>query len=98
MPRNQYAQDVVLPEYRKPKSSPVREEFSAPPSLNDVITAPPTFVDLKRGISLNDRFLFQRELFGNDPQKDERSDTHAGYLYDLRGGRGVCASDLPLGF
>ena len=69
MPRNQYAQDVVLPEYRKPKSSPVREEFSAPPSLNDVITAPPTFVDLKRGISLNDRFLFQRELFGNDPQK-----------------------------
>jgi hypothetical protein len=69
MPRNQYAQDVVLPEYRKPKSPPVREEFSAPPSLNDVISAPPTFVDLKRGISLNDRFLFQRELFGNDPQK-----------------------------
>ncbi len=67
--RNQYAQDVVLPEYRKPKSPPAREEFSAPPSLNDVISAPPTFVDLKRGVSLNDRFLFQRELFGNDPQK-----------------------------
>ncbi len=69
MPRNQYAQDVVLPEYRNPKSSPAREEFTAPPSLNDVITAPPTLVDLKRGISLNDRFLFQRELFGNDPKK-----------------------------
>lgn len=69
MPRNQYAQDVVLPEYRKPKSPPTREEFSAPPSLNDMISAPPTFVDLKRGISLNDRFLFQRELFGNDPKK-----------------------------
>ncbi|MGI6572121.1 MAG: hypothetical protein ACOX19_01560 [Fermentimonas sp.] len=69
VPRNQYAQDVVLPEYRKPKSPPAKEEFSAQPSLNDVISAPPTFVDLKRGISLNDRFLFQRELFGNDPQK-----------------------------
>lgn len=69
MPRNQYAKGVVLPEYRKPKSPPAKEEFSAPPSLNDVISAPPTFVDLKRGISLNDRFLFQRELFGNDPQK-----------------------------
>ncbi len=69
MPRNQYARDVLLPEYRKPKSPQTREEFSAPPSLNDMISAPPTFVDLKRGISLNDRFLFQRELFGNDPQK-----------------------------
>jgi len=36
------------------------------PSLNDVIQAPPAILDLKRSISLNDRFLFQRELFHND--------------------------------
>ncbi|MDD4776922.1 MAG: hypothetical protein PHV53_01405 [Fermentimonas sp.] len=35
-------------------------------SLADTIKTPPALVDLKRGISLNDRFIFQRELFGND--------------------------------
>lgn len=35
-------------------------------SLNDIIQAPPALLDLKRGISLNDRFLFQRELFNNN--------------------------------
>lgn len=35
-------------------------------SFNDLIKTSPSVVDLKRGISLNDRFLFQRELFGND--------------------------------
>lgn len=39
---------------------------NAPKSINDIIKTPPAVVDLKRGISLNDRFLFQRELFGND--------------------------------
>lgn len=38
------------------------------PSLNDVIPTQPAVVDLKRNLSLNDRFLFQRELFGNDRQ------------------------------
>lgn len=35
-------------------------------SFNDTVQAPPAVLDLKRSISLNDRFLFQRELFRND--------------------------------
>lgn len=35
-------------------------------SLNDKIHNDPAVLDLKRGLSLNDRFLFQRELFNND--------------------------------
>lgn len=36
--------------------------------LNDALANanPPVALDLKRGISLNDRYLFQRELFNND--------------------------------
>jgi hypothetical protein len=69
-----------LPEYKDPRISdaetppaearqplPERngQEKPAARSLNDVIQAPPALLDLKRGISLNDRFLFQRELFNN---------------------------------
>ena len=43
-----------------------REEKLHVTTLNDAIQAPPAVLDLKRGISLNDRFLFQRELFNND--------------------------------
>ncbi len=35
-------------------------------SLNDFQTANHSILDIKRSISLNDRFLFQRELFDND--------------------------------
>ena len=35
-------------------------------SLNDVLPVNPTIQDAKRSISLNDRFLFQRELFDNN--------------------------------
>lgn len=35
-------------------------------SLNDIQQANHTFLDTKRSISLNDRFLFQRELFDNN--------------------------------
>ncbi len=42
-------------------------------SLNDNIPAQPLVVDLKRNISLNDRFLFQRELFQNDRQEMDRT-------------------------
>lgn len=42
------------------------EETCVIQSLNDKIQAPPSVLDLKRGLSLNDRFLFQRELFNND--------------------------------
>lgn len=74
---------VSLPGYKNPRLSeplpveqPVpandaayRDEQRGIPSLNDVIQAPPSLLDLKRGISLNDRFLFQRELFHNDREE-----------------------------
>lgn len=50
-----------------------RDENSVKPrSLNDIIQATPALVDLKRGISLNDRFLFQRELFNNNREEMNR--------------------------
>lgn len=75
--RNKYAEGIVLPEYKKPDvaESPVaivpeetesQEEVPVITSLNDTIQKEPAVLDLKRGISLNDRFLFQRELFNND--------------------------------
>ena len=35
-------------------------------SLNDILSSNHTILDTKQSISLNDRFLFQRELFDND--------------------------------
>ena len=35
-------------------------------SLNDILPTNQTILDTKQSISLNDRFLFQRELFDND--------------------------------
>lgn len=77
-----FAEKIILPEYRDlriadtmvpPSVGPVQDpperngkERSVSPSLNDIIKAPPALLDLKRGISLNDRFLFQRELFNNN--------------------------------
>lgn len=49
------------------------DSSKSPRSLNDIIKTPPAVVDLKRGISLNDKFLFQRELFGNDLQRMNRT-------------------------
>lgn len=49
-----------------------KEEIPATRSLNDIIQAPPALLDLKRGISLNDRFLFQRELFNNNRSEMDR--------------------------
>jgi len=81
---NRYAKGIVLPEYKNPRSSetePIPEKpqhvsqqsdlESKPvvPSLNDMMKVPPTVLDLKRSISLNDRFLFQRELFNNDREE-----------------------------
>lgn len=74
---------VMLPGYKNPRPSepsPVEPPYSPPvmrereekpgtPSLNDVIQTPPSLLDLKRGISLNDRFLFQRELFHNNREE-----------------------------
>lgn len=80
--RNRYAQGVVFPEYKKPEVKEVETEKIHQPaavheaekhaetvtvtSFNDLIQKEPAVLDLKRGISLNDRFVFQRELFGND--------------------------------
>lgn len=55
---------IILPEYRDPRISEMGEK-QITRSLNDTIQVPPALLDLKRGISLNDRFLFQRELFNN---------------------------------
>jgi len=74
---------VQLPGYRNPRlhepipaedpkpiqQSNAHEEIQGMPSLNDVMQAPPSLLDLKRGISLNDRFLFQRELFHNNREE-----------------------------
>lgn len=46
-----------------------RNEKSNTLALNDVIQAPPSVLDLKKGLSLNDRFLFQRELFHNNREE-----------------------------
>lgn len=78
---NAYAEGIVLPEYKNPRTTdekpqpaiiaePREEELETETpvvrSFNDTVKAPPTVLDLKHGISLNDRFLFQRELFRND--------------------------------
>ncbi len=74
---------VELPGYRNPRlnesihandAKPVqerklKEKTPGIASLNDVTEAPPSLLDLKRGISLNDRFLFQRELFHNNREE-----------------------------
>jgi len=82
--RNRYAEGIVLPEYKNPRSSETGtmpqktqhvtqqtdpESKPAVPSLNDRVKPSPTILDLKRSISLNDRFLFQRELFHNDREE-----------------------------
>jgi len=79
--RNSFTAGINLPEYKNPRDadhvpSPVKPKLPTPETereenpvfttLNDTIKAPPAVLDLKRGISLNDRFLFQRELFNND--------------------------------
>ncbi|MBF6597253.1 MAG: hypothetical protein ITF98_03405 [Fermentimonas sp.] len=57
--RNVYAEGFVLPEYRNPL--PPEEVFQ-----KSNISGPMHIIDIKRGVSLNDRFLFQRELFNNN--------------------------------
>lgn len=82
--RNQHAEGFTWPEYKNPRSSemvsPAENTEKAPqlaeknlkpviPPLNDKIRATPTLLDMKRSISLNDRFLFQRELFHNNREE-----------------------------
>lgn len=58
-PRNNYLEGFVLPEYRNPLPPEVIVQKSN-------VSAPMHIIDIKRGVSLNDRFLFQRELFNNN--------------------------------
>lgn len=81
---NRYAEGIVLPEYKNPRTSETgptpdkpqhvsqQSDLESKPvvsSLNDMVKAPPTVLDLRHSISLNDRFLFQRELFHNDREE-----------------------------
>ena len=72
--RNSYAEGLTLPVYSNPKKTETRAEEPIFPttdapvkkSLNDNIQTPPSQLDVKRSLSLNDRFYFQRELFDNN--------------------------------
>ena len=80
--KTSFVERIILPEYKNPRITETisshstvfipnlpeknGKERAVTPSLNDVIKVPPALLDLKRGISLNDRFLFQRELFNNN--------------------------------
>lgn len=72
---------IILPEYKDPRSKQPEpfvlqservfaerngHEMQATRSMNDAIQSPPAVLDLRRGISINDRFIFQRELFHNN--------------------------------
>lgn len=48
------------------EDTPVDTFSTTSKSLNDILPANHTLLDTKQSISLNDRFLFQRELFDND--------------------------------
>jgi hypothetical protein len=48
------------------EDTPVDTFSTTSKSLNDLLPANHTLLDTKQSISLNDRFLFQRELFDND--------------------------------
>lgn len=79
---NQYAENIVFPQYTKPENPKGNvDSMNASPknienaketsdvsikSFNETIGKEPAVVDLKKAISLNDRFLFQRELFSNN--------------------------------
>lgn len=58
---NEYARSIDLPEYKKQTLTNHGHEV-----FTDEISSSKARLDLKRGISLNDRFLFQRELFNNN--------------------------------
>lgn len=50
----------------KSKSEPMAEHAVNQLSVNDVLHASPSKIEVKRSLSLNDRFFYQRELFNNN--------------------------------
>lgn len=76
--RNVYAEGLNLPEYKNPNTSiyhtqDYSKNNSIDNSVSKSVTPPLHIIDIKRGVSLNDRFLFQRELFNNS--RDEMNST-----------------------
>jgi hypothetical protein len=71
--RNVHAEGLVLPEYRNPLPTEVVPEKST-------ATPPVHIIDIKRGVSLNDRFLFQRELFNNNRNEMNNTLEHLNSL------------------
>ena len=68
--RNIYAEGFVLPEYRNPHHNDIvdresKQGYNYEPVDSKSVNTPVHIIDIKRGVSLNDRFLFQRELFNN---------------------------------
>ena len=57
--RNVYTEGFVLPEYRNPHTTDFVVQVNSHKNDYEAI------IDIKRGVSLNDRFIFQRELFNN---------------------------------
>jgi hypothetical protein len=57
--RNVYTEGFVLPEYRNPHTTDFVVKVNSHKNDYEAI------IDIKRGVSLNDRFIFQRELFNN---------------------------------
>ena len=71
--RNTYAEGFILPEYR----NPLPPEAVAP-KIN--VNPPVHIIDIKRGCSLNDRFLFHRELFNNNRNEMNNTLEHLNSL------------------
>lgn len=78
---NIYAQGVSLPDYVNPRFTESAEKdnevietekISTTISVNDIINHETIATQSKKGFSLNDRFLFQRELFNNS--RDEMNE------------------------
>ncbi|MDR0421985.1 MAG: hypothetical protein LBH72_03115 [Proteiniphilum sp.] len=74
---------IILPGYRDPhigeaeparRTLPEKEREEKPATYSEGDTVRTYFVlrDLKKGISLNDRFLYQRELFNNRREEMDR--------------------------
>ena len=59
-------EEVVVEEISVVSEVEADEEKPIIRSVNDIIKAPPAKLDVKRSLSLNDRFYYQRELFDND--------------------------------
>ena len=50
----------------KPKIEPAADRSANHLSVNDVLYVSPSKIEVKRSLSLNDRFFYQRELFNNN--------------------------------